>query len=393
MSNIVAQSLLHVDPSIDQQRWKRVSKIVASLALPLLIFNWCTFSTGPALVNVDPASCQTCLTAPTLCSAMNRAVVDLNTPGQKQVGFSDHIANARRNGALILIDPRYFPSWSVFGVNARWLALQLRQALHISLVEIAPLPSEMLCDYSHATSFVFTNRPFRSICGREVFVQMEQFSSHWFQAIIAESDKGIPIIDFSDITGNHLKAAGFQSIVILPLLALPTPSGPMGPLQWGDPSPVHAASRKDIAIFFVGSRTPRRQHIVDRLRSAGLTVTWHYERYGVWRYENGSKATVLLNVHARDPDATCELSRLTDYASAFPHFIAVVSETCTGGVDHVLGLAGVMLVEYGRILEAIVSIRQTNLLNCCTRRAASSLKHLAQDCVWSSFGEITMDKG
>lgn len=78
-------------------------------------------------------------------------------------------------------------------------------------------------------------------------------------------------------------------------------------------------------VCLIGSITPRRQTIINRLKQSGLSVTSRFNCYSYERDEILSKSKVCINIHAYEDDKTAEIWRLNYLAT---NQVRVISETC-----------------------------------------------------------------
>ena len=78
-------------------------------------------------------------------------------------------------------------------------------------------------------------------------------------------------------------------------------------------------------ICLIGSITPRRQAIINRLKQSGLSVTSRFCCYSYERDEILSKSKICVNIHAYEDNKTAEIWRLNYLAT---NQVRVVSETC-----------------------------------------------------------------
>jgi hypothetical protein len=95
----------------------------------------------------------------------------------------------------------------------------------------------------------------------------------------------IQIWDYSHTNADKLAAKGFTSVRYLPL-------GYSTRLERIEPA-VH----RPVDVVFVGSRTPRRSHIFEGLRAAGLQVNVLFGAYGSERDRAFATAKIVLNLH------------------------------------------------------------------------------------------------
>ena len=113
-----------------------------------------------------------------------------------------------------------------------------------------------------------------------------------------------------------------------------------------------ASPEKDIDVLFTGTRSPRRQHVVDALARSGLRVEarWTHDNgvFGDARNALVARSRVLLNVHMFD----ARVFEVTRAMNALANRVAVVTEESSDDRDYAWLDGGVVRVPYEGLAEA-----------------------------------------
>jgi hypothetical protein len=105
---------------------------------------------------------------------------------------------------------------------------------------------------------------------------------------------------------------------------------------------------QDIDVAFVGSMTPRRQHVLGALQASGLKLFAGMNLYGAERDAIYGRAKVVLNIHTYD----AQVFEIVRVSYLLANRICVVSET---GLDRELEAPfqrGVAFAAYGELVAA-----------------------------------------
>ena len=108
---------------------------------------------------------------------------------------------------------------------------------------------------------------------------------------------------------------------------------------------INFASHRDIDVLFFGSMNPRRQEIIQRLRSSGLQVAAVFGIYGQQRDALIARSKLLLNVHFYEAKVL-EIVRIS-YLLA--NRCAILSESSSNPLEDASLADGVAFEEYGNL--------------------------------------------
>ncbi|ANB74371.1 hypothetical protein AYM40_19830 [Paraburkholderia phytofirmans OLGA172] len=112
-----------------------------------------------------------------------------------------------------------------------------------------------------------------------------QCGSSWISPALIEIYRRHTLWDYSPTNANALASLGVGVARILPI-------GYASEL-----TRIGRPNEPDIDVLFIGSMCPRRQHVIDLMRSRGLKVEAVFGIYGQQRDALVSRARLLINIH------------------------------------------------------------------------------------------------
>ena len=110
---------------------------------------------------------------------------------------------------------------------------------------------------------------------------------------------------------------------------------------------IRMAEPRDIDVLFCGSLCPRRAHVIDTMRAAGIDAIAAFGLYGRPRDRLIARARLVLNVHSR-ADGVLEIVRLS-YLLA--NRCAVLSERCADATDEAPLAQAIAFADYDALAE------------------------------------------
>lgn len=142
-------------------------------------------------------------------------------------------------------------------------------------------------------------------------------------------------------------------------------------------SRINIEKHQDIDILFYGSLNPRREHILNKLKSYGLNVKILFGIYGSERDQLISKSKIVLNIHFYEAKIF-EIARISYLLS---NGVCIVSESGLSPEEDDFKKAGALLLcEYDLIVQNCLEIlNNPKQLNEIKRKGLEYMKNLREE--------------
>lgn len=165
-----------------------------------------------------------------------------------------------------------------------------------------------------------------------ILYNLEQVDVHsgWLGPELVDIFRNHRLWDYNQRNANALAALVGRSVAVVPIGYAP------------ELTRILPAAVPDIDVLFVGSMNPRRQRVIDGMRSAGLRVSSVFGVYGRERDALIGRAKLLINIHFYEAKVL-EVVRLT-YLLA--NRCAVLSEHSSDPSDDAEFAGGVAFADY-----------------------------------------------
>ncbi|SAK51309.1 glycosyltransferase family protein [Caballeronia ptereochthonis] len=165
--------------------------------------------------------------------------------------------------------------------------------------------------------------------------QVHAGSSSWITPELLALLRSHIVWDYSVANARAFAALGVRVERVVPIGYVP------------ELTRIRFAEPRDIDVLFIGSLCPRRAHVIDRMRAAGIDVIAAFGLYGRPRDRLIARARLVLNVHSR-ADGVLEIVRLS-YLLA--NGCAVLSERCADAHDEAPLAHAIAFADYDSLPE------------------------------------------